>query len=258
MLLEVKELHAGYDDKEIIHGASFEIDHGEFVCIIGANGCGKTTMLKNILGLIKPMSGQVLISGKDASAMNEREHAQYLAYIPQVHKPPFPFRAADVVIMGRTPYLNELSRISPKDRRIAYDAIEQLGITHLADKSYTQLSGGQQQLVLIARALAQQTDLRIMDEPTASLDFGNQHLVLSRMRSLTDRGQSVLMVTHDPNHAFFVADRVIVVRDGLIVQNGSPREVITTECLHEIYDADVSIIEAKDKNGEPRYVCVPL
>ena len=257
-LLKVTDLHAGYDKKEVVHGVDFELQRGEFVCIIGANGCGKTTLLKNILGILKPFQGSVFVDGMDAGKMDEKEHARHFAYIPQIHTPPFPFSVADVVIMGRTPYIGSLSIVSAEDRRIAYDALCQLSIEDMAYETYTQLSGGQQQLVLIARALAQQTDLLIMDEPTASLDFGNQHLVLSRVRKLTEKGSSVLMVTHDPNHAFFIADRVIVMEEGRIVADGVPPEVVTSDTLKRIYNSDVHISQVTDSTGEERYVCVPI
>ena len=156
-MLEVKDLRAGYGDKEIVHGVSFTVQDGEFACIIGANGCGKTTLLKSLLGLLAPFGGSVEMDGEDVLGMNERDMARRFAYIPQEHKPPFPFAVRDVVLMGRTPYLNRLARVLPDDRMIAYRAMKQMGIEHLADSVYTDLSGGQRQLVLIARALAQQT-----------------------------------------------------------------------------------------------------
>ena len=164
MLLEVRDLCAGYDKVEIVHGMSFSADAGEFVCLIGANGCGKTTTLKCMLGLLEPFSGQVLVNGADTTAMSEKQRARHFAYIPQAHTPPFPFSVADVVILGRTSYINALSRVSDEDRCIAFGAMQLLGIEDLADRVYTALSGGQQQLVLIARALAQQPDVLVMHE----------------------------------------------------------------------------------------------
>ena len=229
-LLEVHDLKAGYGEKEIVHGVSFDIPRGQFVCVIGANGCGKSTLLKNLLGLVDPFGGSVFIDGKDIDTMNERERAQHFAYIPQAHTPPFPFRVSDVVILGRTPYLTGIaSAATERDHIIAYRALQQLSIEHLADKVYTELSGGQQQLVLIARALAQEPDVLVMDEPTAALDFGNQQLVLSCVYQLSRMGMSVLMVTHDPDHALFCSDRVIMMEDGNIIGDGTPLEIITTE-----------------------------
>lgn len=258
-MLEVQGLRCAYGDVEIVHDVSFEVRDGEFACIIGANGCGKTTTLKNVMGLIRPTAGRVLVNGQEVLSLDERQRAQRFAYIPQAHTPPFPFSVADVVILGRTPYINTLTRESAGDREIAYRALETLGIQDLADATYTELSGGQQQLVLIARALAQQPDVLIMDEPTASLDFGNQQVVLSQMKNLVAGGMSVLMVTHDPNHAFYCADWVVAMQDGRVVEVGTPDEVVTTEMLERLYGARVEVCRVHiDKIGEERSVAISL
>lgn len=250
-------MRAGYDRTEIVHGVSFTVEDGQFACIIGANGCGKTTLLKNLLGLLTPFGGTVHMDGEDVLAMNERDMARRFAYIPQEHKPPFPFAVRDVVLMGRTPYLNRLARVLPDDRMVAYRAMKQMGIEHLADRIYTDLSGGQRQLVLIARALAQQPKLLIMDEPTASLDFGNQQLVLSRMKALSSEGMAVIMVTHDPDHALYCADKVIVMRGGDIMRDGPVGDTITTDMLREIYQTQVEVLDITLTDGRTKRVCVP-
>lgn len=260
-LLEVKDLRCGYGKKkehEIVHGVSFAVDIDEFVCIIGANGCGKTTTLKTMMGLLPAFGGQVLVNGQDIATMDERQRARHFAYIPQAHTPPFPFKVADVVILGRTPYLNQLSFTSDYDRVIAYQAMELLGITHLAERPYTNLSGGQQQLVLIARALTQQADVLVMDEPTASLDFGNQQLVLSRMSMLSKMGKAVIMVTHDPDHALFCADRVVVMHEGHVLRDGTPDDCITTEVMRTIYGTNARVVNVEVEPGRIERVCVPL
>ena len=258
MLLEVQDLRVGYGSTEIVHGASFCVDEGEFACIIGANGCGKTTTLKCVLGLLPPLGGSVTVRGESTLHMTEKQRARYFAYIPQAHTPPFPFVVADVVLMGRTPYVNTLARIGDEDKRIAFEAMELLGIEGLADKVYTELSGGQQQLVLIARALAQQPEVLIMDEPTASLDFGNQQMVLSQMKKLTRNGTSVVMVTHDPDHALFCADEVIVMHEGKVIATGSSDAVMTDECLRTIYGTRARIMGVELEEGNTVKVCIPL
>ena len=258
-MLEARDLRAGYGDKEVVHGVSFDIPRGQFVCVIGANGCGKSTLLKNLLGLVKPFGGTVHIDGKNVDGMDERERARHFAYIPQAHTPPFPFKVSDVVILGRTPYLTGMAtNTSERDQVIAYRAMQQLSIEHLADSIYTELSGGQQQLVLIARALAQQPDLLVMDEPTASLDFGNQQLVLSCVYKLSRLGMSVLMVTHDPDHALFCSDRVIMMEAGNIIGDGTPTEIITTENLRRIYNTESYVTDVAVESGETVRVCVPV
>ena len=261
-LLEVTDLRCGYGKRanavEIVHGVSFHLDSNEFVCIIGSNGCGKTTTLKAVMGLLPAMGGTVLANGVDVHKMPERELARHFAYIPQAHTPPFPFSVADVVMMGRTPYVNKLARTTRHDRMVAYRALEMLGIDQFADEQYTQLSGGQQQMVLIARALTQQSDILVMDEPTASLDFGNQQLVLSRMRVLSQMGKAVIMVTHDPDHALFCADRVVVMERGLVIGEGTPDECITTEMLRRIYNTEARVLDVEVEPGRVERTCIAL
>lgn len=260
-LLQVSGLRCGYGKKnpvEIVHGVDFAVGKGEFACIIGSNGCGKTTTLKAVMGLLPALGGTVLVNGQDVHRMNEKERAKHFAYIPQAHTPPFPFSVADVVMMGRTPYVNRLSRVTQRDRAVADDAMDQLGITHLAKAEYTSLSGGQRQLVLIARALTQESEMLIMDEPTAALDFGNQHLVLSCMKTLSKLGKAVVMVTHDPDHALFCADRVIVMGKGRVLQQGSARECINTHTLQQIYGACAQVMDVEVAPGRLERVVVPV
>jgi ABC-type cobalamin/Fe3+-siderophores transport system ATPase subunit len=257
-ILSVEKLSCGYHRAQIVHEASFEMGRGEFLCVIGANGCGKTTLLKTLLGLLTPFSGNVSVDGRPTTAMPEKELAKYFAYIPQAHRPPFPFTVADVVLMGRTPYINRLARVSDEDKAVAFESLELLGIEHLANRTYTRLSGGQQQLVLIARALTQEPLFLVMDEPTASLDFGNQQIVLSRMRSLSAGGMSVIMVTHDPDHALFCADRVLMMEEGRITGDGPTDTIITTENLQRIYGEQVVVLEVEATPGRFERVCIPL
>lgn len=257
-MLKVTDLKCGYEKTEIVHGVSFTVEDGEFVCIMGANGCGKSTTMKTILDILKPFGGTVSLDGEDVSSLSNEQRAKLFAYIPQSHTPPFPFTVADVVLLGRTPHIGQFARIREKDRVIAYQAMQQLGIEGMADKIYSELSGGQQQLVLIARALAQQPRVLLMDEPTASLDFGNQQTVLSRMRKLTHDGMSVLMITHDPGHAFFCADKVVMMEKGSVLGIGSPADIITEPNLKRIYGHDVCVSEVTLPSGEKTRVCVPM
>lgn len=257
-MLEVKDLRAGYDKTEIVHGMSFTVDDGEFACIMGANGCGKTTTIKTILDILKPFGGTATLDGADVFSMSNAERARNFAYIPQSHTPPFPFTVADVVLLGRTPHIGQFAHIKDVDRYISYQAMRQLSIEGLADATYTELSGGQQQLVLIARALAQQPKLLVMDEPTASLDFGNQQVVLSRIRHLTENGTSVLMITHDPGQAFFCADKVILMEEGRVLESGAPQDLINEESLERLYGNKVCVADVALPTGETTKVCVPL
>jgi iron complex transport system ATP-binding protein len=257
-VLAVRGLSAGYHKKTVVHDISFTVRKGSFVCVIGANGCGKTTVLKAVLGMLEHVSGAVMVCGKDAREMSVRDRARHFAYIPQLHVPPFPFKVCDVVLMGRTPHLrSSVASVSKDDMRTAWAAMRQMGIEQLANCVYSQLSGGQQQLVLIARALAQEPAILVMDEPTASLDFGNQQLVLSQLRKLTCSGASVLMVTHDPDHALYCSDKVIVMEDGGILADGPSSETITTGTLRRIYGTDVHVIDVSLEDGTRTRACIP-
>lgn len=256
--LDVRDLCCGYGDKQIINKANFSIDSGDFACIIGANGCGKTTMLKTILGLLPAINGSAYIDGQDICKLEPIERARLLAYIPQAHTPPFPYSVSDVVLMGRTPHIGNFSHISREDKQIVWDALCLLGIDKYAQSAYTQLSGGQQQLCLIARAVAQDAKVIIMDEPTANLDFGNQQMVLQRMRALSDSGATLLMVTHDPHHALYCSNKVIVVKDGEIKKTGTPDVIITKDTLEDIYHTPIDVQSVMTCDNELRRVCIPL
>ena len=257
-MIQVRDVEFSYGKQEVLKGISFCMEKGEFVCVLGANGCGKTTLLKSILAFLTPQHGQVLLYGKDIHQMDERERARKIAYIPQYHTPPFPFTVRDVVLMGRTPHLSRICRPTEKDCRIADESMERLGIAHYANKSYTALSGGQRQMVVIARALAQQPDLLIMDEPTASLDFGNQYLVLAQVKKLAREGMGVLLVTHNPDHAFYCADRIIAMEDGKILSMGDAGKVINEAVMKAVYHMPVKVRSVSLGEGLDATICIPV
>ncbi|WP_418421703.1 ABC transporter ATP-binding protein [Anaerotruncus colihominis] len=257
-MIQVRDVEFSYGKQKVLKGISFCMEKGEFVCVLGANGCGKTTLLKSILAFLTPQHGQVLLYGKDIHQMDERERARKIAYIPQYHTPPFPFTVRDVVLMGRTPHLSRICRPTEKDCRIADESMERLGIAHYANKSYTALSGGQRQMVVIARALAQQPDLLIMDEPTASLDFGNQYLVLAQVKKLAREGMGVLMVTHNPDHAFYCADRIIAMEDGKILSMGDAGKVINEAVMKAVYHMPVKVRSVSLGEGLDATICIPV
>ena len=257
-MIQVRDVEFSYGKQEVLKGISFCMEKGEFVCVLGANGCGKTTLLKSILAFLTPQHGQVLLYGKDIHQMDERERARKIAYIPQYHTPPFPFTVRDVVLMGRTPHLSRICRPTEKDCRIADESMERLGIAHYANKSYTALSGGQRQMVVIARALAQQPDLLIMDEPTASLDFGNQYLVLAQVKKLAREGMGVLMVTHNPDHAFYCADRIIAMEDGKILSMGDAGKVINEAVMKAVYHMPVKVRSVSLGEGLDATICITV
>lgn len=244
MTLEARGLAVGYGRRIVGEGLSFGIGPGEVLALLGPNGGGKTTLLKTLLGLLPPLAGAVLVEGIPLSRLSTAERARRLAYVPQVHAGAFAFTVADVVLMGRTAHASALAAPSARDRAVAAAAIERLGIAHLAEAPYTRISGGERQMALIARALAQEPRLVVLDEPTASLDFSNQGRVLRWMRSLAAGGLGVVFSTHDPNHALRFADRALLIREGSTLAHGPSADVLTPGMLRALYGTDVVTVEA--------------
>jgi len=259
MSLEIRNLSFGYSSNKLIfEGVSLKVEKGEVVCLLGPNGAGKTTLFKTILGLYKARQGQVLVNGKDVSNCSRRELAKEMGYVPQNHIPPFPYSVIDVVLMGRTAHINNYAVPSDLDLQIAREAMANVNISYLEDKNYTEISGGERQLVLIARALAQQPQILIMDEPTSNLDYGNQIRLLSHIKRLAKQGLSIVMSTHYPDHALYCADKAIMLKDGHIIYSGTSEEVLTEHNLSKIYGIDVQIMDTVAKNGEQKKICVPV
>lgn len=257
MSLVVRNLAFGYPGKRVGHDVSFALHPGEILCVLGPNGGGKTTLFRTILGLLAPFAGQVTIEGSDVATLSRTALAKRIGYVPQAHLGTFPFLVEDVVVMGRTAHVGLFATPSAKDRDIARAMLETLGIAHLASSVYTQISGGERQMTLIARALAQEPRVLVMDEPTANLDYGNQMRVLRQVSALAKSGIAVLMSTHDPDQAFLCAERALMMHGGTTLRLGTPQDVITRETLRLVYDVDVEITQLRDAEGETRRVCVP-
>ncbi|MDO5696042.1 MAG: ABC transporter ATP-binding protein [Eubacteriales bacterium] len=254
----MEAIHSGYErGHDIVRGASCTLYPGRFTIVLGANGCGKTTFLKSVLGLMPVRRGRVRCGDNDLLVMTEKERAKRVAYIPQEHSVPYPFQIEDVVRMGRTPHLRGVSRERAEDVARARAAMETVGIDHLAKTPYNRISGGQRQLVLIARALAQEAPYLIMDEPTGNLDYGNQYRVLRIIQNLCDTRQlGVLMVTHDPAHCFYVGDEILMMQDGVFIEAGIPAEVLQEEKLAKIYRLPTAIRSVR-VDGRSEQVCIP-
>jgi iron complex transport system ATP-binding protein len=257
MILKIDSAVCGYAGKIVLDGITLDVSSGEILCLLGPNGVGKTTLFKTILGFLKLYGGAITLGGADISRWSRRNYARTIGYVPQHHTPPFAFNVLDVVIMGRTAHLGSFSTPSNADREIAMLQLEELGICHLRDRVYTEISGGERQMVLIARALAQQPQLLVMDEPTSNLDFGNQMLVLGQIRKLAEKGIGIIMTTHVPDHAFLCSTRVALLRkDGFSV--GTPEEIVTEENLKAVYGVAVKITSTAAPNGRFVKACVPM
>ena len=253
--LAVEDLSYGYPGRTVGRDIGFAVGTGEVLCVLGRNGEGKSTLFRTILGLLPPHAGVVQVDGEPISGWSPRRRAQAFGYVPQNSGGAFPFTIADLVLMGRTAHRGVFAAPSGADRRAAEEAIAALGIEHLAQREWLRVSGGERQLALVARALAQEPLILVLDEPTASLDFGNQVRVLDAVRSLAERrGLSVLVSTHHPEQAFACADRVAVLAGGELLRIGAPADVITPETLRACYSVDVAVLPVADD----RYrVCVP-
>ena len=256
MRLEAHALAFGYRKHPVGRNVSVALAAGEVMCLLGPNGGGKTTLFRTLLGLLPAQGGRVALDGADLRTLARREVAKRIAYVPQAHVGYFPFTVRDVVLMGRTAHLATFAGPSRRDRGLADEALERLGLARLADAVYTQISGGERQLTLIARALAQAAPLLVMDEPTASLDFGNQVRVLDQVTALARTGIGVLLSTHDPDQAFQCADRVAMLRGGELIAQGAPAEVLTGARLRELYGVEVEVAEASLADGSRRRVCL--
>ena len=234
-MLMVKNLFFNYGTVPILEGISFDVRKGQLYGLFGPNGCGKTTLFKCCLKFLKTSSGDVLIDGIDINKIKTSRMAKLVAYIPQEHKPPFPFLVKEIVLMGRTPHMGGIFGIQKEDKEKAMEALDLLGISSLADRSYNRLSGGQRQMVLIARAIAQETDLILLDEPTSFLDFSNQIRIWKLLRTIADRGVTLLACSHDPNHVSWFCDHVIAISSKRVLAQGTASEVLCPENLNNIY-----------------------
>ncbi|AOY77792.1 ABC transporter ATP-binding protein [Clostridium formicaceticum] len=258
MRLEVRGAVCGYGTKKVVKNISLSIQSGEILCLLGPNGVGKTTLFKSILGFLKLLGGEILLNGKNIQNASKLQLAKAVGYVPQAHTPPFPFTVLDVVIMGRTAHLGMFASPSRTDKEIAEHALETLGISFLKDRIYTEISGGERQMVLIARALTQQPEILIMDEPTSNLDFGNQIRVLQQINRLSQKGLGVIMTSHFPNHVFLCSNKVALMQQNHVFMVGSVDEVVTEENLKSAYGIDVKITSMLDTKGNTVKTCVPL
>jgi len=242
MKLSGHDLTIGYSERVVGRNLDVELATGEVLALLGPNGGGKTTLLKTLLGLLAPQSGEVRLGGKPLAGYASRERARLIAYVPQTHAATFAFTVEAVVLMGRTVHGNLFSRPSAADRAVAARVLERFGIAHLAERPYTEISGGERQLALLARALAQEPQFIVLDEPTASLDFGNQGKVMREIRALAASGLGVLFTTHDPNHAMRAADRAYLLKQGTRLAEGVTVSVLNRLQLEALYGTPVEVL----------------
>jgi iron complex transport system ATP-binding protein len=255
LMLEVKSLAFSYGNKPVFKNVSFSLKKGEIMCILGPNGAGKSTLIKCIAGILKPDNGSVFIQGEDTVSLGVRGIARNIGYVPQQNEVVFPFTVLDFVVMGRAPHLSMFASPGAEDIKLAKESLTMVGISDLAERPVAKLSGGQSQMVLIARALVQKPALLLLDEPTSHLDFGNQILVLETVQKLASLGMSIVMNTHMPDHAFLLGDRAAALSGGRLVAVGKVETVVTSKMMSSVYGVNVAIREIEDMK---RKVCLPL
>ena len=256
MSIEVKDLSFSYrKGVPVLHDVSFRLRNGDFICLLGPNGVGKSTLFKCMLGLLRSYGGTIKIDGENIRKLTQKQLARKVAYIPQSTAPVFNYTVADVVLMGTTSLVSGFASPGAREKAFAEQALETLHIPHLRDRMFMQISGGERQLVLIARALAQRANILFMDEPTANLDYGNQIRVLEQVHRLSRQGYTVIQSTHNPEQAFLFADQVLAVKDGTIAAQGSPNAVMDAALISALYGIEAEVVSIKD---DKMRVCIPL
>jgi iron complex transport system ATP-binding protein len=268
-----RDISLSYNGRLVLGSISLQLKKGSVITLLGPNGCGKTTLLKVINGLLRPDRGKVYVDGRDAAAIKQNDMARLIGYVPQTQRSSFPFTAMDIVLTGRMPHISALAQPGPRDVEKARQALENVGALHLASRAYTQISGGERQLVMVARALAQEPSYLLLDEPTSYLDFKNQFSVLNMISRIAgEQKVTAVMTLHDPNHALMFSDEVVLMRklrfgegggvgDGncsrkaslsrqiqqSIIAAGGAHEVMTPENIREAYGIEVEVLSIRGR-----------
>jgi iron complex transport system ATP-binding protein len=253
----VQHLKHAFDGRTVIDDLTFDVPMREFFIIIGPNGSGKTTLLKLLVGLLPLKSGQIRLLSKKLGDYTAKNLAKKIAYVPQSVPVEFPFSVTQVVLMGRSPHLGVLGFEGEEDMHLAHEAMTITDVAHLADRRLDQLSGGEQQRVFIARAICQQPDILLLDEPTAALDLSHQVRLMDLLDQLkTGQGVTVVMVSHDLNMAAMYADKLLLISNGRIARSGPPREVIHYDLLEQVYGCKL-VVDQSPLGDYPRVHLVP-
>lgn len=246
--LETRDLRFAYRDTEVLKGVELSVEEGRLCALLGKNGSGKSTLFGCILGINRGFTGKILLCGSDIQALPARTLSRLAAYVPQAHNPVFNYTVLDMVLMGRAGSIKPYSSPAHADIEAAECALDELGVLNLRDRGYLRLSGGERQLVLIARALAQLTSVIIMDEPTSGLDFGNRMLLMRTIRALSRQGRTIVFSTHDPQQALDYADDVIALSEGTVAAHGAPKDVITAELIQGLYGVSAELAEINGRS----------
>lgn len=256
-MLTLQNVSCGYHGKAILQSLNLTIKKGEIVCLLGANVVGKTTLYRTLMQILPPIAGTMLLDGQDMQELSRASLAKRLAYVPQSHKEVHPYSVIDVVTMGRTAHLSLFRSPSKAEEEHAWNALCTFKIQHLGHRMFSEISGGERQLVYIARAMAQNTDILLMDEPTANLDLGRRALILETIHTISHMGKSVIYSTHSPADAFTCCDTVVSLLGGCRYTTGQPADILTEALLYEMYGVSVDICTVPTRFGNAQ-VCLPF
>lgn len=245
-MVSLENISCSYHTKKVIHKVNFCVQKGEIVSILGANGSGKSTLLKAIVGLLA-YQGSLHVNQKEIKNLHVKTRAALMAYVPQSSVIPFDFTVLEIVLMGRFHTSSFGLGYKKEDLRYAYESLEKIGIQKFSNKIFRELSGGERQLVLLARALAQNSELIVLDEPVTGLDLGNQMRLLELLLSLSKEGKTIIQTTHYPDHALKISNKVAWLHEGKLLAFGIPKEVITKERIKQIYRVETEFITCKGK-----------
>lgn len=254
MSVKTEGLSFSYGEREVLKNVSFKAGYGEFVSVLGPNGAGKSTLFRCMLGLLRPAKGRTLIDGQDIADLNAAELARRVAYIPQSHSPVFNYSVLDTVLMGTAARLGRFSSPGKEQVDFAEDVLGRLHIADLRHRGYRSISGGERQLVLIARAMAQDAKNLIMDEPSSSLDFGNRVRVMDAVKGLTEQGYCVIQSTHDPEQVYRYSDKILALYGGEVLASGTPGETVRGDVMSRLYGVGVEVFSLRDDSVR---VCLP-
>jgi len=252
--VEVSNLSFSYGDRLIIDKINFYVEDGQLISVLGPNGVGKSTLFRCILGLLRDYTGKIFLTGKDIKKLSTGEMAKLIAYIPQSHYPSFNYSVFDMVLMGTAVQISSLSSPGKKQIELVNRALDKMGIYHLKERGYMQISGGERQLVLLARALVQEAKILVLDEPTSNLDFGNQIKVMLQIKNLAKEGYTIIQSTHNPDQTFLFSDKIMAMKGGRIIKYGKPDDIISNDLIQSLYDVDVEIQSLYDDKIR---VCIP-
>ena len=255
MEILMKNVTCGYGGVDVLNNINLSFKTGEFWCVLGANGIGKTTLFKTLLGFIDQKAGEIFVDQCNMRKIKPKEIARYISYVPQAKSYSLQYTVLDTVLMGRASHINQFSPPSENDYAVAMNMLKKLGVERLSDCLYSELSGGEQQIVLIARALAQEAKFIVMDEPASNLDYENQKRILDVMKALINKDVGVIMSSHSPDHALYCAADVVLIKKDKSILQGGAASIITSENLKEGYGVDVGIIQGEDSNGRPIKAC---